>query len=72
VGVGVDEAGAHDQAGGVERLGRGIVDPPGIGHGRDPPAREAYVARPARRSRPVDDGRAADDEIEHAGPPGPI
>jgi hypothetical protein len=68
VGVGIDEARADDQPGGVERVLRGVVEPARSGHGHDPPARDAHVARPAGRARPVDDGGPTDDEIEHAAP----
>ncbi len=51
VGVGVDEAGAHDEAGGVERLPSRLLDPAGCGDRHDAPVADADVARCGRERR---------------------
>src|SRR5690606_18724408 len=73
VGVGVDEARAHDQAVGVELLGGGLVEAGGllvaVDHGGDAPAGHPDVAPAPRRAGAVDDRGPPDDEIEHVVPP---
>ena len=63
VGVGVDEAGRHRQAAGIDgarRLGLGE-----IAHLLDALAADAYVGAPAGSPGSVVDGTAADYDVEH-------
>jgi hypothetical protein len=60
VGVGVDEAGRHDEPRGVNLASSLVRDRT---HGRDPVPGYCHIGAVARRARPVDDGAVAHDEV---------
>ena len=70
VGVGIDEARAHDQALGVDRVGGvgvGVGEVARVGHGHYPAAVDADVGWAGRRAGAVDQRPAGDQRVEHCG-----
>ena len=66
VGVGVDEARAHHEAGGVDGVAGVLAgQAAGVGDGHDAATRHADVGGTAGSAGAVDQRAAADDEIEH-------
>ena len=67
MGVRVDEAGRHHQAGGVEGLGRLLGDAADRADRHDAAVAHPDVAHEAGRAGAVDDGAAGDQVVEHVG-----